>query len=349
MLSSLYTAWMDQLLAGPIPLETKATCDNCAMLPQSGTQATGVFFHPVTRCCTFQPSLTNYRAGMILSDDEPDLAAGRRTVEERLSTRIAATPLGMDPSARFLLLYKNAPGAFGRAPELGCPHQIEGQCGIWRHSPATCTTWFCKHVRGATGYEFWSDLAELLREVDSQLGPWCALEMGIEARLLARLLKPKQLDATDLGAGIQEDAYRTLWGRWAGREVEFYRACAELVRPLSWDDVARICGPRLTILSRLVRERYGKLTSVAAPDRPRVGLIQIEGIVAGKYSAVTYSAYDPLRMPADLVAVLPHFDGRPTDDVLEEIRVQRGIRLDPALVRRMADFRVLVEEGAVQK
>ena len=144
-------------------------------------------------------------------------------------------------------------------------------------------------------------------------------------------------------------SYRTLWGRWAGREAEFYRACAELVRPLGWDDVARICGPRLTILSRLVRERYGKLTSEAAPDRPRVGLIQIEGTVAGKYSAVTYSAYDPLRMPTDLVAVLPHFDGRPADDVLEEIRVQRGIRLDPALVRRMADFRVLVEEGSARK
>ena len=349
MLSSLYTAWTDQLLAGPIPPETKATCDNCAMLPQSGAPATGVFFHPVTRCCTFQPALANYRAGLILSDDEPDLAAGRRTVEKRLSARIAVTPLGMDPSARFLLLYKNVPGAFGRAPELGCPHQIEGQCGIWRHSPATCTTWFCKHVRGATGFEFWNDLAELLREADRQLGLWCALEMGAEAKLLARLLEPRPMDATDLGAAIQEDAYRTLWGHWAGREAEFYRACAELVRPLGWDDVARICGPRLTILSRLVCERYGKLTSEAAPDRPRVGLIQIEGIVAGKYSAVTYSPYDPLRMPADLVAVLPHFDGRPTDDVLEEIRVQRGIRLDPALVRRMADFRVLVEEGSVRK
>jgi hypothetical protein len=54
-------------------------------------------------------------------------------------------------------------------------------------------------------------------------------------------------------------------------------------------------------------------------------------------------------MPTDLVAVLPHFDGRPADDVLEEIRVQRGIRLDPALVRRMADFRVLVEEGSARK
>jgi hypothetical protein len=130
-----------------------------------------------------------------------------------------------------------------------------------------------------------------------------------------------------------------------GKEAEFYRACAEQVRPLVWDDIARICGPRLTILSRLVRERYDKLISESAPDGLRTGLFQIEGMVGGMYSAVTYSSYDPLRMSPELVAVLLHFDGRPTDDVLEEIRVQRGVRLDPALVRRMADFRVLVKGG----
>ncbi len=346
MLPSLYAGWTDQLLRGPIPKETKATCDNCAMLPQSEAPAKGVFFHPVTRCCTYQPPLANYRAGLILSDDEPDLAAGRRTVEERLSARIAVTPLGMDPSTRFLLLYKNALGSFGRAPELGCPHQIEGQCGIWRHRPATCTTWFCKHVRGATGFEFWNDLGELLRFVDGQLGLWCALEMGVEAKLLARLLEPKRLEATDLGAAIEEDVYRSLWGRWTGKEADFYRACAEQVRPLAWDDVAQICGPHLTLLSRLVRERYVKLISEQTPESLRIGLIQIEGIVAGKYNTVTYSSYDPVRMSPHLVGLLPHFDGRPTGDVLEEIRLQRGVRVDPALVRRMADFRVLVEEGS---
>lgn len=345
MLSSLYTTWIERLLAGPIPPETKATCDDCAMLPAPGASTNeGVFFHPQTRCCTFEPTLVNYRAGMILSDDDPDLAEGRRTVEERLRTRVAATPWGMLPSARFLLLYTNGPGNFGRAPALGCPHQIEGSCGIWRHRPATCTTWFCKHVRGATGHEFWKDLAELLREVDRQLGLWCALEMGANAGPLARILEePRKLEASELGGEIQEDDYKALWGGWVGREAEFYRGCAGLMHQLGWDDVTRICGPRVTILSRLVRERYGKLTSEAPPERPVMGLIQIEGTASGKYRVVTYSTYDPLLIPAGLAALLPHFDGRPADDVLEEIRVQRGVRLDPALLRRMADFRVLVE------
>jgi hypothetical protein len=198
--------------------------------------------------------------------------------------------------------------------------------------------------------EFWSALAELLREVDRQVGLWCALETGADAEPLARLLDgPRRLDAAELGGAIQEDDYQKLWGQWAGREAQFYRACAELVRPLGWDDVARICGPRVTVLSRLVRKRYEKLTSEAPPDHPRMGLFQIEGIVSGKYSAVTYSPYDPLRMSPQLVAVLPHFDGRPTGEVLEEIRVDRGIRLDLGLVRRMMDFRVLVEGGGTRQ
>jgi hypothetical protein len=347
VLSSLYTAWIDQLLDGPIPPETKATCDNCAMLPQPGASVRGVFFHPQTKCCTYEPTLVNYRAGLILSDDDPDLAAGRRTVEERLRARVAVTPWGIEASARFRLLYHNTPGAlFGRAPDLGCPHQIAGHCGIWRHRPATCATWFCKHVRGATGSDFWRNLDELLRGVDRQLGLWCALEMGIEAEILARLLDPVPLEAAELGGGIEEGVYTRLWGRWAGREEEFYRGCAELVLPLAWEDIVGICGTQVTIQSRLVRERYEKLTSELTPDHPRMGMVQIEGVVSGKYSAVTYSIYDPLRLSPELLAVLPHFDGRPSDEVLEEIRVQRGIRLDPALVRRMADFRVLLEDDS---
>jgi hypothetical protein len=39
--------------------------------------------------------------------------------------------------------------------------------------------------------------------------------------------------------------------------------------------------------------------------------------------------------------LLPYFDGRPTKDVLEAIAAERGIALDPALVRKMADFALL--------
>ena len=347
MLASLYDGWVNQLLGAPLPPETKATCGDCAMLPQPGSDPSDpgiILFLPETKCCTFEPPLVNYRAGLILSDDDPDLAAGRSTVEERLRIRTAVTPWGLHTSARFHLLYENSANNFGRNPALTCPHYIGEHCGIWRHNPATCTTWFCKHVRGATGFEFWSKLGQMLREVDRKLGRWSVSELGVDVGTLGDLLEePRTVEAAELGGPAGEDRYRALWGKWVDHEAEFYRLCAERVQRLEWDDLARICGPRLTALATLVRESFAKLSSQTLPQRPVMGLIQIEGMKSGKFSTVTYSLYDPLRMSPELTAVVPLFDGRPTDDVLDEIRSEHGIRLDPALISRMMDFRVLVE------
>jgi hypothetical protein len=40
--------------------------------------------------------------------------------------------------------------------------------------------------------------------------------------------------------------------------------------------------------------------------------------------------------------LLPYFDGRPTEDVLAAIADERGIRLEPDLVRKLVDFMLLV-------
>src|SRR5438034_10877336 len=85
ILPPLYAAWMDQLLAGPIPPESEATCHDCAMCNQ-GTEASspngpGYYFSPQTKCCTYLPELHNFLVGRILSDDDPASATGRATVE----------------------------------------------------------------------------------------------------------------------------------------------------------------------------------------------------------------------------------------------------------------------------
>jgi hypothetical protein len=40
--------------------------------------------------------------------------------------------------------------------------------------------------------------------------------------------------------------------------------------------------------------------------------------------------------------VLHYFDGRPTTEVVAEITAKEGIRLEPELVQKLADFRILV-------
>lgn len=117
------------------------------------------FFDPQVKCCTYLPELPNFLVGRILADEDPALAVGRATVEKRLQAGVAVTPLGLDRTPFYDLLYQHADTAFGRSHTLRCPHYIEegGLCGIWQHRNSVCATWFCKHVRGAMGFRFWKE------------------------------------------------------------------------------------------------------------------------------------------------------------------------------------------------
>jgi hypothetical protein len=341
-LPPLYGSWLRAIAGGPIPAETKATCDHCAMLPQSDAPSANGFFHPSTKCCAYQPHLPNFLAGRILSDDDPSLAAGRRELEQRISKKIAVTPVWAGPGGIFGLLYRNVPGVFGRAPELRC-HFLSptGECGIWRHRPGVCATWFCKHVRGNTSFQFWRLAAKLMQHVEQDMVLWCAAELGAGLTEFLDGDSATSPHVSELGGEIDSEHYRRVWGTWAGREPDFYRACARLVDPLNWEQVQTICGPRVRILADLLRDAYTHLLSDAIPERLRVKQFQITGIEAGHYRVLAYSSLDPLSMPEALAGVLHYFDGRRTEEALATILHEQGVRIDPALVRRMVDFGIL--------
>lgn len=341
-LPSLYGSWLRAIAGGPIPAETQATCDECAMLPHENDAPASNYFHPSTKCCAYQPHLPNFLAGRILSDNSPALAAGRHELEQRIAKKVAVTPLWAGPGGIFGLLYRNVPGVFGRAPELRC-HFLSpaGNCGIWTHRPAVCATWFCKHVRGNTSYQFWRLAGKLLQLVEQDLVLWCAAELKPD---LTQLVDPDSATlphVSELGGELDHAHYHRAWGDWDGRESEFYRASACLVDSLTWDQVEAACGPRVRILADLLRDAYAHLLSDAIPERLRLRELHIIGVHAGQYRVVAYSPLDPLTMPEALAPVLHHFDGRPTDEALAAILHEHGIRIDPGLVRRMVDFEIL--------
>jgi hypothetical protein len=49
------------------------------------------------------------------------------------------------------------------------------------------------------------------------------------------------------------------------------------------------------------------------------------------------------------MALLPWFDRRPTEQVLDEITEKTGIRLDRSLVRKLVDFDVLISPDSSPK
>ena len=102
------------------------------------------FFTPQTKCCTYVPEMPNFLVGGVLADDDPELAAGRASLRERMRDKSSMSPLGVARKLSYALRYRHTPDAFGHMQRLRCPHYIEdgGRCGIWRHRESTCSTWF---------------------------------------------------------------------------------------------------------------------------------------------------------------------------------------------------------------
>jgi Fe-S-cluster containining protein len=351
VLPPLYAAWMDELLPGPIRAEGLATCHDCAMCaPAGGAPAWGgPYFEADLKCCTYLPTVWSFLAGRILNDHSPEAAEGRASLERRIDAGVAVTPLGLGRTPVHHLLYQKVDlTSFGQARSLRCPHYLEesGGCGIWRYRESTCATYFCKFERGYVGKEFWDLMHWMLVSAEVALARWCALELDVGTEALALLLPGSGEAATALTAGeldgrVAPAEYRRRWGRWAGREREYYHAAAGLVVPLGWGQIEALAGPELRARKTLLLAAYEKMSSEEIPDRLWALPIQVQFQGATDGRVVVEGGVGPLRLPGELVDQLHRFDGRPTAEVLGEIRKAAGLELTPGLVRKLVDYGIL--------
>jgi hypothetical protein len=357
VLPPLYARWMDALLGESVPPETRATCDDCAMCaPAGGAEPDTLYFNPRIKCCTYQPSLANYLAGGVLAEEDAGSSGGRATLERRIDDGVGVTPLGLERSKAYGLLYQNGAPGFGHAESLRCPHYLEeagGRCGIWRNRNSVCATWFCKHERGAVGLAFWNRVRDLLMTVERDLAAWCVVEADLDEEARGAVFEGhpprpgehESLSAADLDGRADPMVARKLWGNWLGREREFYRECARRVAALSWEDVLAICGPVVGARARAARHAFEGLLRKDAPQRLIPGPLEIVSTGREGVRVTTYSDYDPLDLAPELLEVLPYFDGRPTAAARSAIRRDLGVRVDEKLVRKLVDFKILVAPG----
>jgi hypothetical protein len=307
-----------------------------------------IFFDPQTKCCTYLPFLPNFLVGMILRDGSPEMAEGRASVERRLAAQIGVTPLGVDQVTKFQLLYRHSSASFGRSPSLRCPHYLEdgGRCGIWRYRNAVCSTWYCKHDRGAADFRFWrQSLEPLLTNVDWALSRWCVLELGVGGTALERVLdsnESEKIAEGELEGSVKPTAYRKLWDRWAGQERQFFEACAARVNDLSWANVQQVCGAQTRLLARKTQEAYEQLAGTTPEDGLRCGRFTVINLRSDVACLSTYSTYDPIEIPIRLLGVLQHFQGQATSEALAAVAARENVNLTPDLVRRLFDFDLLV-------
>lgn len=343
-LPPLSARWAAALLEAPLLDEPMATCDRCVMQRPIGVapEAGDVWFG-AGKCCTYQPVLHNFLAGRILLD--PGLPRAHAHLEAAMAAGAGVSPLGVTGRRSYWLLY-DAGGAatFGRADALRCPlfEADTGRCGVWRHREATCATWFCKHARGAAGQSFWIALRNALQAAEVAVARALCLELGVDPEALAALVgAARSVGVEDVDGAADPEARRCRWKGWAGREREFFEACARRAEALSAEEVMAMGGAELALWRAVLRARSAALGAPLDGARLRLGAFEVARAGPDGIRVRTYSTYDPLDVPPALLSALARFDGRPTPEVIAEIAAEDRIQIDAGLLATLVDFGVL--------
>lgn len=350
---SLYRTILPEPFARDVPDEAKATCSSCAMSAENATpgfQDGSRFFRSDTKCCTYQPRLPNYLVGSILADERPDLAEGRRRISERIASGVGVTPLWLRPPRTWTVLYDQARGAFGRTLALRCPYYeaTSGGCTIWAWREAVCSTFFCRYVAGADGRTFWMTTKTYLSLVEHQLARFAALQLHPEHLYSGRAQAPGQdapLGPNDLDEQVDAAAHRATWGAWAGREEEFYRACATTVAQVTPVQLESLLGLDGQVQLEQVRRAHAQAVS---PKLPRVLRLNPSASIQwqrdGSFAVTAYSEMDALALPGAAYELLAAFDGHaPVDDVRARLRDEKSADLGDEVILELYRQRVLTE------
>ena len=140
-------------------------------------------------------------------------------------------------------------------------------------------------------------------------------------------------------------------GTWAGKEREFYEACADRIEGFSWADIARISGPRVAAFAKLTQDVYAQLARTEPEPALRCGSLRLVSLHDNVARLSTYNDYDPVDIPAPLLNLLQHFHGQPTSEAIADISKLAGVSVAPELVLKLTDFGLLVpanSPGATQ-
>ena len=372
--SHLYSRWLGRAFGEhAIPTESRATCDTCAMCqPGSGFTPDAEdsdFRFVLNGCCTYYPELPNFLVGQVLAPspgspvtDETGQALG--VIRTRIQQRTDCTPFGIRPPTAVDEAYSDPfHNVFGSDESFRCPFQrkTDMACTIWGQRNSVCSTWFCRFEHGRFSAEAWEAVKALLRESEEALSLWCVNQL-LDEDSLARLVDDAGKPRTDvlrrLSGGLEDEGVipdsvaRRVWGRWFGREEDFFRACAERVAALDWPDVRAVAGPRLEVLERLASRALGKLRPSSVPDRLRhAGTAGARFLIRpgdDGQTAVHLNDvhFDVQFFDTKLLNELPVFDGvSPTPDVQAQLH-GRGVDLSGDTVRRLLDYGLLEPAGS---
>ena len=341
-LPPLHAAWLVALTGvdGP-PSEPRATCGDCVMCAGVARSGTRVTFSPDVACCDYVPHLANVLTGRALA------GPGRAGVLARIGRRTGVTPLGLGLTQDDVRRMVAGRADAGRATGVRCPHldTAARRCTVWETRNAVCSTWFCRHERGAVGRRFWQAARDLLIAVEEEVALRRLHDGGLPPDQVRAVVAHREavratVRRANAGQGpvpAADDAspqwYARMWGGWQGREEEWFTRCA--APPLAVDPAALPHGVRA--LADDVRRCWADLADRRVPDRltftPGPGTEATEDVLR----LFGYSPFDPVVLPAELEPALWLLDGRPLADVLADAERAGHARPDVDVLRRLHD------------
>lgn len=339
-LPGFYKPFLPEVFDTLIPPEPFSDCLNCPMIASSrdGTDhEQSLPFNPETRCCTFTPRIPNYMAGAILSDDDPGMGEGRRRLTERIRSGSGVYPNGVYPTPAYTRLYvEKSPREFGSNKDLLCPYFTKGKysCTVWKYREAICALWFCKHLAGARGREFWKAVIDYMKYLQESLINVSTYMCGLEpVDPYGEGGRPAYAEPSE--AAEAEKAYASLWNKWAGHEEEYYLKCHEIVTGLE-DEVIRKIQMNAVPLARKIDDiaqdiitvpEYIKLIDNAVNDTgDGYYRIEIKSYIEILRKWVIWS----FRLPRDMLDL---FDGkRTTSSVVQHVLEYGKIRIEPEIL-----------------
>jgi hypothetical protein len=343
MLPEIYQKILPKLFSEEIAEETQATCGSCPMtlgcekamakIPLQG-------FHPSTKCCSYQPGHVNYLVGGLLSDQSPLMAEGKKRMLARIEQRLGL-PYGVGAPRDLKALYEAAQeGRAAAKAELVCGFYAKesgGTCTIWKHREAVCSTFFCKHDRGADGRRFWLAVKDFLELVEDQVSRYATYRVSSELFHRSEIKLQEDSDSDEM-------TYEEVWGEFLGREADFYRSTYEIVQSLDQNILEKIIGLDGMVESDRLSAAKALLDRGALPKRLKLSqVVESFAVDDQHYAVMGYLKSDALLVPKDLFDALSEFK---TEDeigtVLDLIAAKYRVQLDEPMLRRLVEHRILL-------
>ncbi len=345
----IYAGLLPELFDRPAIVESRATCDDCAMCDRGKPAPVPMeYFKPDLKCCTYHPHLPNYLVGAVFADEDPALEEGKKRLRKKIAERFGVTPERLSPPRKQTLVATMAAdsGFFGRSYAVVCPY-LDGEnglCTVWRHREAVCATYYCKYSHGALGYAFWRAIKEYLGYVEVGLGSWAA--KSIDPTVTEPRMRRGELTLEDLeDRPPNPEAYARYWGNWLGREEEFYVECYKRVKSLTKEKFEEIIHSNKDARGWLeaTQKRYDEALSPTLPTHLVRNKEMRERPAGETIILSTYNRFDSFAIGKELYDVLGLLDpSQSLEENLARLDKEHNIELHPDLLRQLYVQHVLV-------